>query len=644
MNMRELSNPPAKEASSNNDQYRIVLIVFLGAALVGVAVSIAAGFTFGNPVLLDAAISLGLSACILGGILVTPISVRMLAKGTAKSSIPTAVVVKEPMPERELELAAVRASAAQPALAAVPAPAEEAETPAAPKELPPVDRATLLSQIELPIRIWNSFRGLGAAGMIRVVVATLGILAIGATWSTTLFTVSLTTLVAAIAAGVCLIAAGLAATAVRYLADIEPTRLPEAPEFCRGARVVAWILVVAAASIGIEWAWQLTILRVLHFVVLAINLAVCYGLFAMKPRPEEKASFTFPLDLGVLSILGSRTNVLASILDAGRAATRYRSALHVGAHGRPPQPGAARHRPVLVGLALDVPDRGGGRGAGSRRASGRAVGRAAAPAGASPALAVARGSGVSDSGAARAGADSRPRGRGGRRDRRTCCGRVEHAANEYTLLLGNGRDLITVDAAVQFRIADARAWRYHSQNPADALRAIAYRAVMRSTVNRTLSDALSENVVTLTAQHARPWCSRMPTLSVSASRSWGSRSAACIRRCRWPPTIRPSSPRNSGRSLRSSMRRPIAIRRCPPPRLPWSVSENTARAEGAEALARAAGEAWSFRTLESQYRAAPEEYLFRRRLETLEKGLAGRRFTVVDSRFQRDGGELWVMP
>ena len=32
------------------------------------------------------------------------------------------------------------------------------------------------------------------------------------------------------------------------------------------------------------------------------------------------------------------------------------------------------------------------------------------------------------------------------------------------------------------------------------LRAIAYRAVMRSTVNRTLADALSENVVTLTAQ------------------------------------------------------------------------------------------------------------------------------------------------
>ena len=59
---------------------------------------------------------------------------------------------------------------------------------------------------------------------------------------------------------------------------------------------------------------------------------------------------------------------------------------------------------------------------------------------------------------------------------------------------------------------------------------------------------------------------------------------------------------------------------------------------------RAVGEAWSFLTLQSQYSVAPGEYFFRRRLETLEKGLAGRRFTVVDTRFQRDGGELWVTP
>jgi regulator of protease activity HflC (stomatin/prohibitin superfamily) len=74
------------------------------------------------------------------------------------------------------------------------------------------------------------------------------------------------------------------------------------------------------------------------------------------------------------------------------------------------------------------------------------------------------------------------------------------------------------------------------------------------------------------------------------------------------------------------------------------VRASSAQADGAKDLARAAGEAWSFRTLESQYRSAPQEYFFRRRLETLEKNLAGRRFTVVDSRFQRDGGELWLNP
>jgi hypothetical protein len=73
-------------------------------------------------------------------------------------------------------------------------------------------------------------------------------------------------------------------------------------------------------------------------------------------------------------------------------------------------------------------------------------------------------------------------------------------------------------------------------------------------------------------------------------------------------------------------------------------NENAARAESAESLAAAAGAAWSFRTLESQYRAAPADYLFRRRLETLENGLAGRRYAVVDNRFQRDGGQLWIVP
>jgi hypothetical protein len=66
-----------------------------------------------------------------------------------------------------------------------------------------------------------------------------------------------------------------------------------------------------------------------------------------------------------------------------------------------------------------------------------------------------------------------------------------------------------------------QAWRYHCQNPGVALRAIAHRAVMRSTVSLTLSQALSQNVATLTKQmramvHSRKALQFSPLLGNSA--------------------------------------------------------------------------------------------------------------------------------
>jgi membrane protease subunit HflK len=218
----------------------------------------------------------------------------------------------------------------------------------------------------------------------------------------------------------------------------------------------------------------------------------------------------------------------------------------------------------------------------------------------------------------------------------------QHAANEYTLLLGNGRDLITIDAAVQYRITDARAWRYHAQNPADALRAIAYRVVMRSTVNRTLADALSENVVTLTASM------RQMVQQEANALGLGVDVVGFTVGGMHPPVPVAGDYENVvsaelGKATAVVNAQVFRNQTVPAAEASVLVNQDTARAEGAEALARGAGEAWSFRTLESQYHASPEEYFFRRRLEMLEKNLAGRGFVVVDSRIQRDGGDLWLM-
>jgi membrane protease subunit HflK len=219
----------------------------------------------------------------------------------------------------------------------------------------------------------------------------------------------------------------------------------------------------------------------------------------------------------------------------------------------------------------------------------------------------------------------------------------QHADNEYTLLLGNGRDLLTVDASVQFRIADARAWRYHAQNPVDALRAIAYRAVMRSTVNHTLADVLSENLVVMTAgmhkmvqQDADALGLGVEVLSFTVGGMH-------------PPVAVAADYEGVVSAQLGKVTKVVDAQAYRNRTVPFAESAvlggaNAARAAGAEARGRAAGEAWSFLTLLSQYRAAPDEYFFRRRLETLERSLAGHRFTVVDSRFQRDGGELWITP
>jgi membrane protease subunit HflK len=218
----------------------------------------------------------------------------------------------------------------------------------------------------------------------------------------------------------------------------------------------------------------------------------------------------------------------------------------------------------------------------------------------------------------------------------------QHGNTEYTLLLGDGRDLIAVDAAVQFRISDPRAWRYRCRNPADALRAIAYRAVMKSTVGRTLAETLSENVATLTAGM------RAMVQADADALGLGVEVVGFTVGGMHPPVRVAADYQAVVSAALDKTTAAIDAHAYRNGTVPAAEAEviaggNAARADGAALRGRAAGEAWGFRALESEYRAAPPEYRFRRRLEALEDALGGRRFTVLDARIQRDGGELWLM-
>jgi regulator of protease activity HflC (stomatin/prohibitin superfamily) len=604
--------------------YRGVIVVLFGVSLLGAAVAYFGGMRLEDPVLLDAAVTLGISAGVLAGV-----AVAQRERRKALQPAETIELTLTPNPPESLEPLPLPPSE----------PEEDAEKP---RDLIEAVRTFFVQAMprlrDLRLRLADRLPHPGVIRSIAFATAAFGVLA--TTVLRTEFYMP-TPLMAGIGVALCLAAAGLAATVVRYFAVLDRDALPEAVGLCRGARVVAWILVLAAASIGLGWFGQFTILRVLHFAILAANIAVCISLFRQTWR-QPKTILLFPLDLGVIEMLGSRDNLVASILDAAErqlgidlrstwALTVLRSSveplvitlfllgwlstsltvvglqeiglverLGVPQEGKALQPGLHVHLPWPVDRVFRVP---------LQRVQSLTVGHEGEEGGGPEDVLWAR----------------------------------KHAASEYTLLLGNGRDLITIDAGVAYRVTDPRAWRYHTQNPEDALKSIAYRAVMRNTVNKTLQEALSENVALLTTSMRKMVQEDADALglgiTVEAFTVGGMHPPVPV-----ADAYQAVISAEVGKVTSIVRAQVFRNQNVPAAEATAVTTVNAARAQGEERLAEAAGQAWSFRTLESQFRSAPDEFRFRRRLETLERGLANKRYTVVDFRFQRDGGELWLTP
>jgi regulator of protease activity HflC (stomatin/prohibitin superfamily) len=445
---------------------------------------------------------------------------------------------------------------------------------------------------------------------------------------------------AAISAGLAFVAAGIAVTAARYFAVVEVERLPEGLSLSGAGRVLTWLLVLVGTAVGLLWAGYANAARALHVLVLGVEACICLELFTGGHTTGADVP-RFPIELRVFSLLGSRANPLASLLDAAQRqlGIDLRSTWALTIVRRSVEPlvvalcalGWSSTALTVVGLEeqglverLGVPLAGPALDAGLHLHWPWPIDRVVrAPVRRVQTLMVGH-EGEEESGP------------------EDVLWARQHAASEYTLLLGDGRDLIAVDAAVQFRISDLRAWRYQCQNPADALRAIAYRAVMQSTVGRTLAEALSENVATLPAQM------RAAVQADADALGLGVEVVGFTVGGMHPPVqvaadYQAVVSAELGRATAAIGAQAYRNESVPAAEAEVTARVNTARAEGAEALARAAGEAWSFRALDSEFRAEPSEYRFRRRLETLERGLGGRHFTVLDARIQRDGGELWLM-
>jgi len=623
-------------AATANSGHLAVLSLLIAAGSAGAVLARAGARALFVNALLDVAIVLFLAAGILVGVTTSSV-MRRRPQGspTEPADAPDATSAPPTIP----------VSGEQPPPEAVAGDASA--TPPVPGPSPARSQAVLIPFIE---RRWEAAVKAGAAWWasrgpldnLRLALGIIGAVAVARSALTPTYIVVPIRSQGIVAIVVALVFAALAAAAANYFRGIDPVVLPEARSLTRASRALAWALGACTAAIAAAMFEAHGVATAIHFALTFTLAWVCFDLIVAPPAPSGIAP-AFPVRAHAIDALGNRANALASLLDhlERRLGIDLRSTWALSVVRRSIEPLAVGL--LLIGwLATSLTvvkvdeqalvERFGVPVPGPPLEPGLHL-HFPWPADAVYRFPVRRVQAV------RIGHESEANEVwGGPED---VIWSVLHAGNEFTLLLGDGRDLVTVDAAIQYLITDPRAWRYHAQNPIDALRVLGYRAVMWNTIDKSLSDVLSQNVAVLSGRM------REMVQRGADSLNLGVRIVGFTVGGMHPPVaVAPAYEGVISAQIQAATQvgqaEAYRNRAIPEAELQAVLASATARAEGEQQRAEAVGAAWSFRTLETAYRIAPSEYMFRRRLETLEENLSRRPFTIVDARFLREGGQLWL--
>jgi regulator of protease activity HflC (stomatin/prohibitin superfamily) len=216
-----------------------------------------------------------------------------------------------------------------------------------------------------------------------------------------------------------------------------------------------------------------------------------------------------------------------------------------------------------------------------------------------------------------------------------------HAGEEYQLLLGDGRELLSVDATVSYRIRDVVAFAFGSQNTRETLEALAYRLLMRETVASNLDRVLTAD----RTEFGRRFTGALQRACDEQGLGLDVLHVGFI--SLHPPVGIATAYEDVVSAEIERETRAARARTYQEATVPAAQTEATrqvqeAEAEGARRLAEAKGAAVRFLATLGASRTGPELFRFRRRLEALEYGLAGRSLFIVDHRLRTGAGELWI--
>jgi regulator of protease activity HflC (stomatin/prohibitin superfamily) len=216
-----------------------------------------------------------------------------------------------------------------------------------------------------------------------------------------------------------------------------------------------------------------------------------------------------------------------------------------------------------------------------------------------------------------------------------------HSLDEYTLLLGDGRELISVDATVTYRIRDVIAYALGSADARQRLEALAYRLLMHVTVVTDLNRLLSID----RGEFAGVFAQRLQQ-EVDAHRL-GIEILHVAFSSLHPPVAVASAyeavvSAEVERATLASRARAERERLLPATRAAATAEVLQAQAAAGLRTADARAGASRFAATLGPYYAAPDLFRFRRRLEALEEATPDLNLFVVDRRVATSADDLWI--
>lgn len=215
-----------------------------------------------------------------------------------------------------------------------------------------------------------------------------------------------------------------------------------------------------------------------------------------------------------------------------------------------------------------------------------------------------------------------------------------HAENEYKLVLGQGRELVSLDAVVNYRINDPVKYLFASRNPVETLRGLSYRVIMRETVGRNLDEVLSTERATFSER-----------LEAALQRELDEHGVGIevvevpLRGIHPPVEVAPAyqavvSAQVGSVTLVTQAKadREKLVPRAEAEKIS-AVSDAQAMAAGR--LANAQGQATQFRAVKEAYALSPGLYRERLWQETLERAITNKQLYIIDEGYGVSS-ECWV--